>query len=147
MSQAGLPQAEETLGTGEIWFPGCWGIAASFIFPGETTDPLYWGTLGFVHLLLCSTLHLGPVFSPPSCHTHFLGLSPVLILPCLTSLRALGTQVHFVTFHEPVPMLPTPSHPIIWPERELISRSSTHRIRTKPLSNMKTSQYLPCLSI
>lgn len=66
---AGLSQAEQTRDN-RHWFPGCWGSAASFIFPRDTIGPLYWSTLGFTHLLLWGTPHLGPVFLPPSSHMH-----------------------------------------------------------------------------
>lgn len=106
MSQAGWSQARHTPDTKEIWFLGCWRFAAAFTFPRETTCHLCWGTLAFVHLLLFVTPYLGPVFLTPSCHSLLLGLSPVLILPRLTSSRILWTQLHLLPFHGQSPHSP-----------------------------------------
>lgn len=76
------------------------------MFPRETTCHLCWGTLAFVHLLLFVTPYLGPVFLTPSCHSLLLGLSPVLILPRLTSSRILWTQLHLLPSHGQSPHSP-----------------------------------------
>lgn len=106
------------------------GVSSVLHIPQENHWAPLLGHLGFVCLLLCGAPHLRPVFLLPSFHAQLLGLRSVLIFPHATSLGALWTQGPLVTFYGQSPHSPSPSHPSIWPQVELMAHSSTQKIRT-----------------
>lgn len=123
---AHLSQAQKTLDTREIQFPGCWGLAASFICPRETIGPLYWAPLALWYSSPRTYFHISllsytPLEAEPCCHSS---------LYHLIQNSVDSTVPRYSPSPVPTLLLPFTSHLIISSKMKLISHGSTHRIRT-----------------